>query len=873
MVNLNNEEFVNEDNNKRERENLGCSSLQRQQEAQPEDQKMTRFFPGSEEDSRSEDKKRGEKRLLDETAAFRQTCDADKLTGSLDVGQTAQFTNSAQTSAGFSGNDEAVTSNKRPRTSACGIDEGKNNNDKGSSNSTQTRGKNVEKEKQEKDEEDVVFDGEPWLADTPAPSAYTNNSNTPRSVRTFKSSKSETNAPKTTKKDIITPTQVILGSTCSTSATLGAEKNEVCEKKTMSPATIVDVVVASLSEKRHGEQEQGEPKNNRGLKKKESDGISSEKCEDKKPQDGENKIEKKEREIIGNVDAPLVANEIIGSSAGKLNDVDVSSDGKDEENDRCLATAPREKEHEVALVGEDGKIKEEDSAAGAEQEQHGGAPALLSCVTSTCDDNPHTLLDVSPRHKPDVLSSTFESLSTKSSANIQEEADKSSSNTSNSNPLVVGSSKSAIASSSCSSMSSSTSEASEDSGDEQETEREGAVRLFGQGAKTPETESSMDTQSPFFWVPDHLRDIFEVLLVENCFDPENIPLGSSSLMSMVLHRHRSEESKDVPPKVFSSFDIDGVVEMIKGRSNIIVMVGAGLSTAAGIPDFRSPGTGLYDNLQKYDLPEPEALFTLKYFRDRPDPFYDLCGELWPDPDNYKPTLAHYFVTLLENKRKLLRCYSQNIDSLEELAGLSSDALVAAHGNFSQCHGIDTKISVPTEEVKRAVTSKNWRELVERYGELVKPDIVFFGEELPQRFRDLVEEDFPKCDLLLVLGTSLAVAPFNQLISCPERTCPRVLVNRDEVGTDLLTIREPFRFDDETMNYRDVFLGGDLNDQVRELCKKLEWMEELEALMSPKQGASKDGVPKEAAKDVVPKEAAKDVVPKEAAKDIVPKEAA
>merc|ERR1719193_2225842 len=163
-----------------------------------------------------------------------------------------------------------------------------NNDDKGSSNSTQTRGKNVEKEKQEKDEEDVVFDGEPWLADTPAPSAYTNNSNTPRSVRTFKSSKSETNAPKTTKKDIITPTQVILGSTCSTSATLGAEKNEECEEK--------------------------------------------------KPQDGENKIEKKEREIIGNVDAPLVANEIIGSSAGKLNDVDV------EENDRCLATAPREKE-------------------------------------------------------------------------------------------------------------------------------------------------------------------------------------------------------------------------------------------------------------------------------------------------------------------------------------------------------------------------------------------------------------------------------------------------------------------------------------------------------------------------------------------------
>ena len=48
--------------------------------------------------------------------------------------------------------------------------------------------------------------------------------------------------------------------------------------------------------------------------------------------------------------------------------------------------------------------------------------------------------------------------------------------------------------------------------------------------------------------------------------------------------------------------------------NIIVMTGAGISTAAGIPDFRSPGTGLYDNLQKYDLPHPQAVFEIRFFR-------------------------------------------------------------------------------------------------------------------------------------------------------------------------------------------------------------------------------------------------------------------
>ncbi len=63
--------------------------------------------------------------------------------------------------------------------------------------------------------------------------------------------------------------------------------------------------------------------------------------------------------------------------------------------------------------------------------------------------------------------------------------------------------------------------------------------------------------------------------------------------------------------------------------NVIIMAGAGISTSAGIPDFRSPDTGLYANLQRFRLPYPEAIFTLGYFKKKPEPFYVLAQDLYP----------------------------------------------------------------------------------------------------------------------------------------------------------------------------------------------------------------------------------------------------
>lgn len=267
------------------------------------------------------------------------------------------------------------------------------------------------------------------------------------------------------------------------------------------------------------------------------------------------------------------------------------------------------------------------------------------------------------------------------------------------------------------------------------------------------------------------------------------------------------------------------------------MAGAGISCSAGIPDFRTKGTGLYSKLEKYGLPHPEAIFELDFFRNNPEPFYTLARELFPS-GKYMPTPAHYFIKLLHEKGILLRCFTQNIDSLESLAGLPTHKLVAAHGNFDSATCIDTGEKVPIDEVEKAIFDDKygWKTLKKNHGGLVKPDIVFFGEQLPSHFFRLVQEDFPKCDLLIVMGTSLVVQPFASLIGRVQTSCPRLLINREKVGTyskrsggySVGMDTYGFRFDQT--NYRDALFLGDCDMGVKKLSEMLGWEDDLNSLL-------------------------------------------
>ncbi|KAN0041115.1 hypothetical protein ACTFIV_003651 [Dictyostelium citrinum] len=288
-----------------------------------------------------------------------------------------------------------------------------------------------------------------------------------------------------------------------------------------------------------------------------------------------------------------------------------------------------------------------------------------------------------------------------------------------------------------------------------------------------------------------------------------------------------QEEPEEEPSVLKKPTIEEIAKYINSDKckNIIVMTGAGISVAAGIPDFRSPKTGLYEKLDKYDLPYREAIFDIEYFKKNPKPFYVLSKELFPG--SFDPTTVHYFIKLLSDKGLLLRNFTQNIDTLERIAGIPDNKLVEAHGSFATSHCVSCKKEYSTDYVKERIFKDELPECTQTSGckGIVKPDIVFFGESLPSRFNDCAREDFTKCDLLLVIGTSLKVHPFASLINFA-KGCPRVLINFEEVGTNPYG---GFKFNHPS-NKLDVKCIGDCQTLVLDLIKLLGWENEFNQII-------------------------------------------
>ncbi|XP_074193148.1 NAD-dependent protein deacetylase sirtuin-3, mitochondrial isoform X7 [Rhinolophus sinicus] len=143
--------------------------------------------------------------------------------------------------------------------------------------------------------------------------------------------------------------------------------------------------------------------------------------------------------------------------------------------------------------------------------------------------------------------------------------------------------------------------------------------------------------------------------------------------------------------------LQDIAELIRARAcqRVVVMVGAGISTPSGIPDFRSPGSGRYSNLHQYDVPYPEAIFELSFFLYNPKPFLSLAKKLYPG--NHRPNVTHYFLRLLHDKGQLLRLYTQNIDGLERASGIPASKLVEAHGSFASATCIVCRRTAPGED--------------------------------------------------------------------------------------------------------------------------------------------------------------------------------
>jgi NAD-dependent deacetylase sirtuin 1 len=231
-------------------------------------------------------------------------------------------------------------------------------------------------------------------------------------------------------------------------------------------------------------------------------------------------------------------------------------------------------------------------------------------------------------------------------------------------------------------------------------------------------------------------------------------------------------------------NIDDAIDLIRNSKKIIVLTGAGISVSCGIPDFRSRN-GLYAKLAVDfpELPDPQSMFCLRFFKEDPRPFFRFAKEIFPG--KYKPSPSHNFIAKLEKEKKMTRLYSQNIDGLEQQAGI--DNVIQCHGHFYTAHCLRCGAEYKIEELKERILSSEvplcekiisneTEEIssVETCKGVIKPDIVFFGESLPKHFHAAMTQDKDDVDLLIVMGSSLKVGPVNDIPDAIPDNVPRIL---------------------------------------------------------------------------------------------------
>lgn len=277
----------------------------------------------------------------------------------------------------------------------------------------------------------------------------------------------------------------------------------------------------------------------------------------------------------------------------------------------------------------------------------------------------------------------------------------------------------------------------------------------------------------------------------------------------------------------------------------------GVSVASGIPDFRSPG-GMYDTLRpdlitanKYEraLMEQDPTYVVSWdiFKRNPFPYLEVRRPFILNTRDqvWKATIAHRFAELLHTKtNKLTRVYTQNIDGLDrQNENVPSDKIISVHGTIAKancegcghehdfdsfCNDVQIKIKDIYKMDPNAPTESSLI-LCQNCGKpLVKPSTVLYGRSLPSEFFEKVPEDLETLDLLIIAGTSLTVAPANQLVySVPDETI-RVVVDVNPVGQEL-------GIDYSATPARDFFAQGPCDAVFLDLITELGWLDDLNTM--------------------------------------------
>jgi NAD-dependent deacetylase len=242
-----------------------------------------------------------------------------------------------------------------------------------------------------------------------------------------------------------------------------------------------------------------------------------------------------------------------------------------------------------------------------------------------------------------------------------------------------------------------------------------------------------------------------------------------------------------------------LAELVRGARSVVALTGAGISVPSGIPDFRTPGTGLWETV------DPMQVAHIDAFRSDPVSFWSFYGKRFATLGAKEPNGAHRALVAMERAGMLEAVITQNIDMLHRKAGTRE--LIEVHGSIESCSCPSCGESVSREQAQaRLLADAIGVPRCERCREPLKPDVVLFGEMLAAeplgRARVLCE----RADLLLCIGSSLEVHPVAGL--------PRL--THDCGGAVAILTRGPTPLD----GLASVRLGGDVVEEMQALLRAL-----------------------------------------------------
>jgi NAD-dependent deacetylase len=234
--------------------------------------------------------------------------------------------------------------------------------------------------------------------------------------------------------------------------------------------------------------------------------------------------------------------------------------------------------------------------------------------------------------------------------------------------------------------------------------------------------------------------------------------------------------------------------LLRDSQRAVVLTGAGISVPSGIPDFRSPGTGLWEKVDPMEVAHIDA------WRRDPDRFWSFYGERFASLTDKQPNDAHLALAELERRGLIRAVITQNIDRLHRLAG--SERLIEVHGSIDRSVCMECGGRTSIDRVLELLAERPGAPLCPACVAPLKPDVVLFGELLPEQALAEAQQLAMDADLMICVGSSLEVYPVAGLPA----------ITHGGGGGLVLITEGPTPYDGDA----DVKLDGDVVTELRAL---------------------------------------------------------